>query len=248
MRGAAGGTVDVFGQFESQIQQRSDFFSSGLAAKPTNQPDMSDQKSGTPLKFAWPNSQNTNGSGLTHLLKQFRFHSNSFPSSFMQSKWKGACGWCSWVKTCPFLRLKVGAYRKVLVFWAFKVGKSWSSITVKCIWVSALLSVYYLLAGSTTETLTWNASQAIFWACAHLDFSWNQEYWPHQSQTPKSRPKLTQIDYCTLLQTWIQKHLYFHTIWAALRDGTDNAPSHRHSHGAPLFSRDPCSDHCTKRW
>jgi hypothetical protein len=52
MRGAAGGTVDVFGQFESQIQQRSDFFSSGLAAKPTNQPDMSDQKSGTPLKFA----------------------------------------------------------------------------------------------------------------------------------------------------------------------------------------------------
>jgi hypothetical protein len=26
MRGGAGGTVDIFGQFESQIQQRSDFF------------------------------------------------------------------------------------------------------------------------------------------------------------------------------------------------------------------------------
>ena len=44
-----GGTVDVFGRFESQIQQRSDFFLSGLAAEPTDQPDMSDQKSGTPL-------------------------------------------------------------------------------------------------------------------------------------------------------------------------------------------------------
>jgi len=43
MRGGAGGTVDVFGQFESQIQQRSDFFLSGLAAEPTDQPDMSDQ-------------------------------------------------------------------------------------------------------------------------------------------------------------------------------------------------------------
>jgi len=32
MRGGVGGTVDVFGQFESQIQQRSDFFLSGLAA------------------------------------------------------------------------------------------------------------------------------------------------------------------------------------------------------------------------
>ena len=49
MRGGAGGTVDVFGRFESQIQQRSDFFLSGLAAEPTDQPDMSDQKSGTPL-------------------------------------------------------------------------------------------------------------------------------------------------------------------------------------------------------
>jgi hypothetical protein len=49
MRGGAGGTVDVFGQFESQIQQRSDFFLSGLVAKPTDQPDMSDQKSGAPL-------------------------------------------------------------------------------------------------------------------------------------------------------------------------------------------------------
>jgi hypothetical protein len=49
MRGGAGGTVDVFGRFESQIQQRLDFFLSGLAAEPTNQPDMSDQKSGTPL-------------------------------------------------------------------------------------------------------------------------------------------------------------------------------------------------------
>jgi len=49
MRGGAGGTVDVFGRFESQIQQRSDFCLSGLAAEPTDQPDMSDQKSGTPL-------------------------------------------------------------------------------------------------------------------------------------------------------------------------------------------------------
>jgi hypothetical protein len=49
MRGGMGGTVDVFGRFESQIQQRSDFFLSGLAAEPTDQPDMSDQKSGTPL-------------------------------------------------------------------------------------------------------------------------------------------------------------------------------------------------------
>jgi hypothetical protein len=49
MRGGAGCTVDVFGRFESQIQQRSDFFLSGLAAEPTDQPDMSDQKSGTPL-------------------------------------------------------------------------------------------------------------------------------------------------------------------------------------------------------
>jgi hypothetical protein len=44
MRGGAGGTVDVFGWFESQIQQRSDFFLSGLAAEPTDQPDMSDQR------------------------------------------------------------------------------------------------------------------------------------------------------------------------------------------------------------
>jgi hypothetical protein len=51
MRGSAGSTVDVFGQFESQIQQRSDFFLSSLAAEPTDQPDMSDQKSGTPLVF-----------------------------------------------------------------------------------------------------------------------------------------------------------------------------------------------------
>jgi hypothetical protein len=49
MRGGAGGTVDVFGQFESQIQQRSDVFLSGLVAEPTNQPDMLDQKSRTPL-------------------------------------------------------------------------------------------------------------------------------------------------------------------------------------------------------
>jgi len=49
MRGGAGGTVDIFGQFESQIQQRSVFFLSGLAAEPTDQPDMSDQKSRTPL-------------------------------------------------------------------------------------------------------------------------------------------------------------------------------------------------------
>ena len=41
-----GGTVDVFGRFESQIQQRS---LSGLAAEPTDQPDISDQKSGTTL-------------------------------------------------------------------------------------------------------------------------------------------------------------------------------------------------------
>jgi hypothetical protein len=51
MRGGAGDTVDVFGQFESQIQQRSDLFLSGLAAEPTDQPDMSDQKSGTPLRM-----------------------------------------------------------------------------------------------------------------------------------------------------------------------------------------------------
>jgi len=49
MRGGVGGTVDVFGRFESQIQQRSDFFLSGLAAEATDQPDMLDQKSGTPL-------------------------------------------------------------------------------------------------------------------------------------------------------------------------------------------------------
>jgi len=43
-----GGTVDVFGLFESQIQQRSDFLS-GMVAEPTDQPDMLDQESGTPL-------------------------------------------------------------------------------------------------------------------------------------------------------------------------------------------------------
>jgi hypothetical protein len=57
MRGGAGGTVDVFGRFESQIQQRSDFFLSGLAAEPTDQPDMSDQKSGTPLGQLRPRRQ-----------------------------------------------------------------------------------------------------------------------------------------------------------------------------------------------
>jgi len=49
MRGSVGGTVGVFGWFESQIQQRSNFFLSSLATEPTDQPDMSDQKSGTPL-------------------------------------------------------------------------------------------------------------------------------------------------------------------------------------------------------
>jgi len=41
MRGSVGGTVDIFGQFESQIQQRSVFFLSGRqAAEPTDQPDV----------------------------------------------------------------------------------------------------------------------------------------------------------------------------------------------------------------
>ena len=48
MRGGVGGTVDIFGWFESQIQQRSVFFLSSLTAEPTDQPDMLDKKSRTP--------------------------------------------------------------------------------------------------------------------------------------------------------------------------------------------------------
>ena len=63
-----GGTVDVFGRFESQIQQRSDFFLSGLAAEPTDQPDMSDQKSGTPLAWAEVSNQTAMGIYFIHRL------------------------------------------------------------------------------------------------------------------------------------------------------------------------------------
>jgi hypothetical protein len=71
MRGGVGGTVDGFGRFESQIQQRSDFFLSGLAAEPTDQPDMSDQKSGTPLNSLIRDFKilGCPGSGCTTFLK-----------------------------------------------------------------------------------------------------------------------------------------------------------------------------------
>ena len=55
--------------------------------------------------------------------------------SNVQSKRKGGCGWRSWVKTCPFLRLIVGAHRKDLSFWAFKLGESWKQREVECIHV-----------------------------------------------------------------------------------------------------------------